>query len=191
MKRLFAIAAMLAATTGATAAQDTETTSRTKVKADDATVVSLTGCLRHDATTGRYSLVGTTAAAGDKVTTKTKVDTDIDDDDVEVTARSRSRADDADHAVGTSGTVSTYLLVPRANVALASHVGRQVQVSAIMLHPGEDDADVKIEDRTTVDPDDAPERTGRSKTKIEVEDVPHGQYAVVSVKDLAASCASR
>ena len=29
------------------------------------------------------------------------------------------------------------------------------------------------------------------KTKIEVEDVPHGQYAVVSVKDLASSCASR
>jgi len=188
MKRLFAIGAMVAATTLATAAQDTEVTSRTTVKADDATVVSLTGCLRHDPANGRYTLIGATAAAGDKVTTRTKVETDIDDDDVEVTARSRSRADDA---VGTSGTTSTYMLVPRANVALASHVGRQVQVSAVMLDPDEGDTDVKIEDRTTVDPDNAPARTGRSKTEIEIENVPHGQYAVVSVKDLAASCTSR
>ena len=60
-----------------------------------------------------------------------------------------------------------------------------------MLEHGEDDADVKIQDRTTIDPDNAPSRTGRSRTKIEVENVPHGQYAVVSVKQLAASCAAR
>ena len=188
MKRLCAIGAMLAATTVAAAAQDKEVTSRTTVKADDATVVSLTGCLRQDTPSGRYTLVGATAAAGDNVTTKTKVKTDVDDDDVEVTATTRSRADDA---VGTSGATATYVLVPRANVALATHVGRQVQVSAVMLDPGEDDTDVKIEDRTTIDPDDGPDRTGRSRTKIELEDVPHGQYAVVSVKDLAVPCAAR
>ena len=188
MKHFLASAAVLAATIVAAAAQDTEVTSRTRVKADDATVVSLTGCLRQDAVSGRYMLVGATAAAGDKVTTKTTVETDVDDDDVDVTARSRSRADDA---VATSGAMSTYVLVPRANVPLASHIGRHVQVSALMLDPGEDDTDVRVEDRTTIDPDDAPERTNRSKTKIEVEDVPHGHYAVVSVKDLASSCASR
>jgi hypothetical protein len=187
MNHLFAIGALLAATAVAAGAQDTEVRSRTEVKADDATVVSLTGCLRQDAA-GHYTLVGATAAAGDKVTTKTEVETDVDDDDVEVTTRTRSRADDA---VGTSGTRSTYLLVPKGNVALATHVGRQVQVSAVMLDPREDDTEVKIEDRTTIDPDDAPDRTTRSKTEIEVEGVPHGQYAVVAVKQLATSCATR
>ena len=128
----------------------------------------------------------TVTAAGEKVTTKAKVKTDIDDDDVEVNARTRSRADDP---VATSGAMTTYMLVPRGNVALAPHVGHQVQVSAVMLEHGEDDADVKIQDRTTIDPDGAPSRTGRSRTKIEVENVPHGQYAVVAVKQLAASCA--
>lgn len=188
MTRLFAIGAMLAATTGVLAAQDTDVTSRTTVKADDATVVSLTGCLRQDAISGHYTLVGATNAAGDKVTTRTEVETDVDDDAVEVTAKTRSRADDA---VGTSGVLKTYMLVPRANVALAGHVGRHVQVSAVMLDPGEDDTDVKIEERTTIDPDDAPDRTARSKTKIEIENVPHGQYSVVAVKDLATPCPSR
>jgi hypothetical protein len=187
MNRLIPICAIVAAMTATVGAQDTKVESRTKVKADDATVISLTGCLRQD-TPGHFTLVGTTAAAGERVTTKTEVETDVDDDDVEVKARTRSRADDP---VATSGAMTTYMLVPRGNVALAPHVGRQVQVSAVMLKPGEDDADVKIEDRTTIDPDDAPSRTGRSRTKIEVEDVPHGQYAVVSVKQLAAACASR
>ena len=186
MKRLFPICAIVTAMTVTVGAQDTKVKSRTKVKADDATVISLTGCLRQDPL-GGYTLLGTTAAAGEKVTTRTKVKTDIDDDDVEVTARTRSRADD--DPVATSGATSTYMLVPRGNVALAPHVGHQVQVSAVMLERGEDDADVKIQDRTTVDPDNGPSRTGRSQTKIEVENVPHGQYAVVSVKQLAMTCA--
>jgi hypothetical protein len=188
MQRLISICAVVAAMTVAAAAQDTKVKSRTKVQADDATVVSLTGCLRQDALSGRYTLVGSTAAAGEKVTTRTRVKTDIDDDDVEVNARTRSRA--TDDPVATSGAMTTYMLVPRGSVSLAPHVGHQVQVSAVMLERGEDDADVKIEDRTTVDPDDAPARTGRSRTKIEVENVPHGQYAVVSVTALASSCAT-
>ena len=93
--------------------------------------------------------------------------------------------------MATSGAMTTYMLVPRGGVALAPHVGHQVQVSAVMLERGEDDADVKIHDRTTVDPDHAPARTGRSETKIEVENVPHGRSAVVSVKTLAAPCAAQ
>jgi hypothetical protein len=188
MHRLFPTCAIVAVLTAPLAAQDTKVTSRTQVKADDATVISLTGCLRQEKLSGRYSLVGATAAAGDKVTTRTKVKTDVDDDDVEVTARTRSHADD--DAIGTSGATSTYMLVPRGGVALLPHVDHQVQVSAVMLEPGEDDADVKINDKTTVDPDNAPSRTGRSQTKIEVENVPHGQYAVVSVKALASACAN-
>ena len=188
MNRLFAIGALLAATAVAASAQDTEVRSRTNVEADDATVVSLTGCLRQDALTGRYTLIGTTAAAGDEVTTNTRIETDVDDDEVELRARTRSRADDA---VGTSGTTSTYILVPRGNLSLATHVGRHVQISAVMLDPREDDAEIEINERTTIDPDDAPDRTKRSKTEIEIEDVPHGQYAVVAMKQLASSCATR
>ena len=71
MPRLLSICAIVAAMTVSVGAQDTKVTSRTKVKADDATVVSLTGCLRQEALSGHYTLVGTTAAAGDRVTTKT------------------------------------------------------------------------------------------------------------------------
>ena len=188
MPRLIPICAIVAAMTVAVGAQDTTVKSRTRVKADDATVVSLTGCLRQDALSGRYTLVGTTAAAGEKVTTRSRVKTDVDDDDVEIRARTRS---EADGAIATSGAMTTYMLVPRGNVALLPHVGHQVQVSAVTLDPGEDDADVKINDRTTVDPDNAPSRTGRSQAKIEVEHLPPGQFAVVSVTSLAQACATR
>ena len=57
-----------------------------------------------------------------------------------------------------------------------------------MLKPGEDDADVKIKDKTKVDRDDAPDAKAQSTTKVEVEGVPHGQYAVVAVKPLAGAC---
>lgn len=189
MHRFIPVGALVVVMTAAVGAQDQdkEVTTRTTVEADDAMVVSLTGCLRQDVP-GTFTLVGTMAAAGDDVTTKTKVETDVDDDDVEVKARTESRADDA---VGTSGAVRTFGLMPRNNVALAPHVGKQVQLSAVALKPGEDDADVKIEDKTTVDPDDGPEQTSRSRAEVEVEDVPHGRFAVVSVKSLGTTCTTR
>lgn len=187
--RFIPIGALVIVMTAGLAAQDQdkEVTSRTTVEADDATAVSLTGCLRQDVP-GTFTLVGTMVAAGEDVTTKTKVETDVDDDDVEVKARTRARADDP---VGTSGSVRTFGLMPRAGVALAPHVGKQVQVSAVVLEPDEDDAKVKIEDKVTVDPDNGRERTSRSRTEVEVENVPHGQFAVVSVKPLAGACAAR
>ena len=75
MKRLIPVCAIVAAMTATVDAQDTKVKSRTKVKAEDATIVSLTGCLRQDALSGHYTLVGTTAAAGEQVTTKTRVKT--------------------------------------------------------------------------------------------------------------------
>jgi hypothetical protein len=185
MQRLIPICAIVAAMTVALGAQDTKVTSRTEVEADDASVLSLMGCLRRDAVSGRYTLVGTTAAAGEKVTTRSRVETDVDDDDVEIQARTRS---EGDGAVATSGALMTYILVPRGNVSLVPHVGHQVQVSAVMLEPGEDDAEVKVRERTTVDPDNAPSRTGRSKTEVEVENVRHGQLAVVSIKAMTQPC---
>jgi hypothetical protein len=180
---------MAAAMTVALSAQDTTVKSRTDVKADDATVVSLTGCLQKNSVGGRYTLVGSMAAAGESVTTKTKVKTDVDDDDVEVTATTRSKANDV--AVGTSGRTATYVLLPREGLALTPHIGHRVQISAIMLDPGEDDSNVKIDDRTTVDPDEAPETTRRTRTKIEVDGARHGEYTAVSVKALTGTCPSR
>ena len=186
MQRFIPIGALLVVMTATAGAQDTEVRTRTTVEADDATVVSLSGCLREDVP-GNFTLIGTMAAAGDEVTTKTKVETDVDDDDVDVRARTRS---DAEDAVGTSGALRTFELMPRS-VALGAHVGKQVQLSAVVLDPDEDDAKVKIEDKTTVDPDDGRDRTSRSKTKVEVQDVPHGRFAVVAVKSLGTSCAVR
>jgi len=188
MQRFIPIGALLVVMTATAGAQDREVRTRTTVEADDALVVSLTGCLRQDVP-GTFTLIGTMAAAGDEVTTETKVETDVDDDDVEVTARTRSRAHD--DPVATSGRIRTFELMPRTGVLLAPHVGTQVQLSAVTLEPGEDDAEVKIKDKTTVDPDDGRDRTSRSETKVEIEDVPHGRFTVVAVKSLGTSCAAR
>ena len=185
MRRFIPSCAIVAALTAGLAAQDSTVKSRTDVETDDAIAVSLTGCLRQDAITGRYTLAGTVAAAGEDVSTRTKVKTDVDDDDVEVKVTTKAEADDA---VGTSGTLTRYVLVPRANVTLAPHVGKRVQVSAVMLEAGETDAEVEIKDKTNIDTDDAPDATRRSRTEIEIEGVPHGQYAVVSVKPLEGPC---
>lgn len=184
MRRFIPICALVAAVTVGLGAQDTKVNSRTKVKADDATVVSLTGCLMQN-TAGEFTLDGTVAAAGDDVKTKTTVKTDVDRDRTKVTSSTKA---DADGRVGTSGRMSTYMLVPNGDIALAPHVGQQVQVSAILLHPGEDDADVKITDKTTVDPEHTRESTRRSKTKVRVEDAPHGSYNVVALKALGTPC---
>jgi hypothetical protein len=167
-------------------AQDQTVKSETKIKADDAQVVSMTGCVRKDAT-GNYMLMGTVAAAGDDLKTKTKVKTDVDKDGTEVKATTKTKGDDGD-AVGTAGVISTYALVAKDGVSLAPHVGHQVQISAVIVEPGHGDADVKIKEKTTVDPDNGRDRTSESKTKVELPRSPIGQYAVVSVKPLPGSC---
>src|SRR3989442_12186074 len=75
---------------------------------------------------------------------------DVDKDDVTVKGKSKTKVDG--DGVATSGTMSTYALTPRADVDLASHVGHEVQLSAVVVEPGHGDADVTIEDTTTADP---------------------------------------
>ena len=181
-------ASVLAAAVTATA-QDTTVKSRTTIDVDEGHAVTLSGCLRQDALTGRYSLQGTMAAAGEKVTTDTKVKTDVDDDETKTTVRTRSKADD--DAVVTAGTVGNYTLVPVSKVNLASHVGHQVQLSAVTVAPGHKDAEVKVRNRTIVDPEDARDTTTRSKTKAEVDKVAAGQYTVVAVTPLGGECPAR
>ena len=185
--RLLIIGAAVATLTVTVGAQDSTVKSETKIKADDAKVVLMTGCVRQDAATRNYMLMGTVAAAGDDLKTKTEVKTDVDKNDTEVKATTKTKADD-DGAVGTSGVISTYALVPKDGVNLAPHVGHQVQISAVVVEQGHGDADVKIKEKTTVDPDNAPDTTSNTKTKVELPRSPEGQYAVVSVKPLAGTC---
>ncbi len=188
--RLTIQAVVLAALGATTYAQDTTVKSRTKIEADEAQVVSMTGCLRQDVATGTYSLIGSIAAAGRNVSTdsKVKIDEDNDRKDRTVTAETRAKGDDK-HSGADAEAISTYGLAP-GNVNLTPYVGRQVQIAAAAVKPGHKDADVKIDDKTTVDPEHGRDRTERSKTKVEIERGPIGQYTVVSVKPLGGSCAA-
>jgi hypothetical protein len=168
------------------AAQDSKVKSRTNIKADDAQVVSMTGCLRQDAVTNGYTLEGTMAAAGKDITTSSTVKTDVDRDKTTVKGKSQTKGDEG--AVATSGVISSYALVPGNVAELSAHVGEQVQVSAIMVKPGHGDADVKITEKTKVEPEHADDSTSRSKTKTELPRSPAGQYSVVSVTPLGTSC---
>jgi sarcosine oxidase gamma subunit len=104
-----------------------------------------------------------------------------------VTSTTQTKTDEG--AVATTGAVSTFALMPQTSVNLTPHVGRQVRIAAVMVDPDHRDADVTIEEKTTIDPDKGGDTTTRSKTTIEVERGAPDQYTVVSVTPLGASCA--
>jgi hypothetical protein len=185
-----ALAAALAASLHA---QDTTTTTKTEVNADDARTIVATGCLQQAPDTKTFTLMGAVAATGEDLDAKTRVSTDVDKDDVETKTETRVEVDRADRPVGTSGVMKTYELSPRAGVDLSAHVGKRVEISAVMVDAaagGDDDARVEIEEMTTVEREDAPD------SKVETEtgaDLPRGDRArlmVVSVKPTGASCAN-
>ena len=92
--------------------------------------------LRRDVA-GNFTLYGTAVRSSEGLTTETKVETENDRDESKVTTTTRTEAEDG--RIGTAGAVATFLLRPRANIALAEHVGTQVQLSAIVV-----DADVVL-----------------------------------------------
>jgi hypothetical protein len=171
-------------------AQDTSVKSRTKIEGDEAQVVSMTGCLRQDVSTGAYMLVGTVDAVGERLTNEAKVKIDRDKDDTEVTAETRAKADKGDKRdKGAAGLASTYVLSP-GNVNLKPHVGQRVQVAAAAVKPGHKDADVTVKEETKVDPEHGRDSSSRSNSKVQIERGPLGQYTVVSVKSLGGTCAA-
>jgi len=167
--------------------QDSTVRSRTNIKADDARVTAMTGCLRQQISPGVYALDGTMATSGKELQSNTKVKTDVDKDKTTVKGRTETKADGG---VATTGSTTTFLLVPGNNVDLASHVGERVQVSAIMVKAGSGDADVKIKDKTKVDPEDAPDTKAKTTTKLELPRSNAGQYTVMSITPTGARCAS-
>jgi hypothetical protein len=58
------------------------------------------------------------------------------------------------------------------------------------VQPGHKDGEVTVRDETKVDPEHGRDHTSSSKTKVEIERGPLGQYTVVSVKPLGGSCAA-
>jgi hypothetical protein len=74
MKRLISTCAIAAVCAVAAHAQDSTSTTRTQVKADDAKAVTATGCLVPGATPGSFALKGAITARGEEVSSKTRVD---------------------------------------------------------------------------------------------------------------------
>lgn len=188
MKLLFPIGIAVLGVAVTATAQDTTVKSQREIKADDAKVMMMTGCLRQDPLSGTYTLVGDLAAKGDDLKTTSKTRTDVNKDDVTVKSKTKTSADGG--AVATGGALSTYVIEPANDVDLAGNVGHQVRLSAIMVEKGHGDADVKIKDKTTVDPDHGSDTTSRSKAKIEVPRSSHGSYSVVSITPLYATCSA-
>jgi hypothetical protein len=183
MKILIPMGAALMAAVVSVSAQDSTVTSRTEIKADDAKVTVMKGCLTRDAA-GVFSLKGT-IASGDEVTTTAKVETDADRDDVRVKSETRTKVDGG--AVGTSGTIATYVVVPRSGVDLMTHVGKSVEVSAVRVEAGRGDAEVTVREKTTVDPENKSDTSARTKTEIELPKSSAGAYTVMSIKPAAGA----
>ena len=187
MRLVIPVAIAVAALAVPLSAQDSKVKSRTNIKADDATVTSMTGCLGQELATGVYTLNGTIATSGKEIETNSKVKTDVDRDKTTVRGKTETKANDG--AVATAGSASTYLLVPGNNVDLASHVGERVQLTAITVKQGRGDADVKIKDKTKVDTENAPDSKAQSKTKLELPRSSAGQYTVMSITSTGTRCA--
>jgi hypothetical protein len=137
MKRIFA-AAIVFAFAGSAAllnAQDTKTTTVTKVDGNAAQMVSYTGCVQTGTETKSFILS-------------------------KVVPMSRSET-----TVGTSGTTTTttttYALVPDQKVELQTHVGHKVEVTGMLVPAG----DSKTTTTTKVERDDAPDSKTKETVK--------------------------
>ena len=187
MKRLMTTCAFAVACAVAAHAQDSTSTTRTQIKADDAKAVTATGCLVPGATSGSFALKGAITARGEEVSSKTRTRTDVDRDESRVRTETRTRAEGDHDRVG-GGAVLFYNLSPRAGVDLAAHVGQQVQLTAIVLERGKGDADVKVREETRVDRENGNDSRSRTESKITVDRDNGPRLNVISLKSLGGSC---
>lgn len=173
-------------------AQDAKITSKTKIDADDAKIMMMTGCLQQGAEAGTFVLSGATVVKGGDLESKTKTKIDVDEDETEVQTKTKIEVetDDEDKAVGTAGAVRTYELMPREGVNLTPHVGHKVEITAVALKPGDgdDDAEVEMKTETKIKVDDAPDTRVKSKIEAELPRGPSPRLVVMSVKHIAPSC---
>lgn len=187
MKKLISTCAFAAAIVGTASAQDSNVTTRTQVKADDAKAITATGCLVPALAPGAFALRGSIVARGEEVSSRTETRTEVDRDESRVRTETRTRAE-GDRDRVSAGTTILYDLSPRAGVDLTQHVGQQVQVTAVMLDRGKGDADVKIREETKVDREDGKDTKNRTESKITLERGDGPRLNVISVKSLGQPC---
>lgn len=149
-------AAVLCACAISVSAQESKTKSKTKVEGNGQTV-TYTGCVQSGAETRSFILQKVVPVSQTRTT--------------EVT--------------GTGGTVAststTYALVPGERVELQQYVGHKVEVTGVMIPPGES----KTESKTKIEREHGKDVTVKSKSK---SDSDHPQFKVISVKHLADTC---
>src|SRR5258705_1184933 len=92
MRLLFPVAITVAALSVALSAQDSRVKSRTNIKADDATVTSMTGCLGQQLGSGVYTLNGTAATSGNEIETHPKDKIDVDKDNTPDRGKTAAKA---------------------------------------------------------------------------------------------------
>jgi hypothetical protein len=175
----------------AVSAQDATVKTKTKIDADDAKVITMTGCLSKAPSGDVFVLAGATKLKGDDMESRSKTKVDVDDDETEVKTKTKTEVEtDDDEAVGTSGSVATYELMPKDGVDLTAHVGHKVEVTAIALNPADsdDDAEVDVKTKTKVKVDDAPDTKVKTRTEAELPRGANARLTVMSVKHVAPSC---
>ncbi len=189
MRRFISTCAIAVALAATAIAQDSTVKSKTKVKADDARVTQMTGCLERGAAANTYMLTGVIAATGKDLTVKSKTKTDVHRDATKVKSETKT---DVDHGtVGTAGATAVYDVMGRDGVNLSSYVGQRVQITAVMPDPvkgSDNDADVKIKEKTKARAEDAPDSKSRSKTTFELPRGAHPRLTAVSITSIAPTC---
>ena len=168
-------------------AQDATVRTKTKVEADDAKVVTMTGCLQQGATGDFFVLSSATMTKGDDMKSKSKTKIDIDDNETETKTKTKTEVDDQE-AIGTSGVMATYELTPKDGLDLTPHVGHRVEVTAVAMEAGKGDADVEVRTKTKVETEDAPDARMKTKTKAELPKGKTPRLAVMSVRHISPSC---
>lgn len=144
-------------------AQDTTIKSETRIKVDDAKVMSIRGCLGGGPTSFTLSNVVAASVPGQKDDRKT----------------------------AGSGLLESYALVPRDGVALAAHVGHRVELTGVVVPPatkGDDDAKIEVKEQTQVKRENAPDSKTETTTKARIARGPEAQFAVTSLKMVSPVC---
>ena len=144
-------------------AQDAKIKSETKIKADDAKVVTMTGCLQ-----GGPSLFTLANAVVPK-----------------------AEARKLRKSVGTTGTAGVYELSPREGIELGSFVGQQVQVTGVMIPAAtahDKHTKIEIKQKTKAEIEHQPDQKSETKTKADIAKGESPTFSVVSVKGQGTSC---
>jgi hypothetical protein len=160
--------ALVSVLTVGLSAQDPQVKTETKIKADDAKVVTFTGCVQAAPEPSAFILANVVPVSK-SVTSETATGT-------------------SGAAKTTTTTTTTYALVPgEATIEFKPHVGQKVEVTGLLLDaakPGDDDAKIKMETKTKVE--GKPETKETTKAEVPLGKSP--QLKVLSVKPLGQPC---